>query len=181
VKKNWDAEKVFPVKFDIAVFPHGQRIYGITFGWMAYQSLWESKLFVQAWGYWNNTDKPDEVSAEEWRYRRKVWDKILGDTSPAMTGFIAQCIDTYDTHVGPEAIVENAPDFDARVRTLAADLMFVAYKRYSNKEGMDAFTAFQTWIKGEGSDKFKAECDRIKPLLAKRITTKMIVDGEATQ
>lgn len=31
---------------------------------------------VQEYGYWNNSDKPDEVSDREWRRRGKVWENV---------------------------------------------------------------------------------------------------------
>jgi hypothetical protein len=38
---------------------------------------WEVPEYAEDFAYWNNTDKPDEISEEEWYMRRKVWDAIL--------------------------------------------------------------------------------------------------------
>lgn len=32
-----------------------------------------------SWGYWNNTDKPDDVSYQEWRRRRDDWESLLDE------------------------------------------------------------------------------------------------------
>lgn len=37
---------------------------------------------VEAYGYWNNTDQPDDVSDAEWADRRTFWDRVLGDGVP---------------------------------------------------------------------------------------------------
>lgn len=31
---------------------------------------------VSEYGYWNNTDEPDDVTEEEWEIRKKAWDKL---------------------------------------------------------------------------------------------------------
>lgn len=31
---------------------------------------------VYEYGYWNNTDQPDEVTDQQWREREKAWDKL---------------------------------------------------------------------------------------------------------
>jgi len=39
------------------------------------------------WHYQNSTDKPDNVRALEWRKRERMWKKVLGWNTPAMSGF----------------------------------------------------------------------------------------------
>lgn len=34
---------------------------------------------LKAFGYWNNTDPPEEVTEEEWALRRDIWNKVIGD------------------------------------------------------------------------------------------------------
>lgn len=31
------------------------------------------------WGYWNNTDKPEEISRREWRQRRDDWESLFDE------------------------------------------------------------------------------------------------------
>ena len=38
-----------------------------------YNKIWESFSEVEEYGYWNNTDKPDEISNKEWNQRKKDW------------------------------------------------------------------------------------------------------------
>ena len=33
--------------------------------------------WVEEYGYWNNTDKPDEIPQREWTRRKKAWDSVL--------------------------------------------------------------------------------------------------------
>lgn len=41
--------------------------------------------YIKEYGYWNNTDKPDELTEEEWDQRRSDWNEIL-DRSFFFTG-----------------------------------------------------------------------------------------------
>lgn len=41
--------------------------------------------YIKEYGYWNNTDKPDELTEEEWDERRSDWNEVL-DRSFLFTG-----------------------------------------------------------------------------------------------
>ena len=40
-------------------------------------SEYAAKYGIEEYGYWNNTDKPDNISKEEWNYRDKLWREAL--------------------------------------------------------------------------------------------------------
>ncbi len=42
---------------------------------------------LKDFSYWNNTDKPDEISLKEWDRREKIWDDVLGFKSWTESGF----------------------------------------------------------------------------------------------
>ena len=42
-----------------------------------YTKYWEKLDKVEYYGYWNNTDKPDDIIDEEWDERGKEWEKAL--------------------------------------------------------------------------------------------------------
>ena len=47
---------------------------------------------MKEYGYWNNTDKPDEISAKDWNKRRINWDKALPTGIPIMDGISIKLI-----------------------------------------------------------------------------------------
>lgn len=51
-----------------------------------YQDLWESIEGVETWPYWNNTDRPDELSQEEWDARGAAWARAIGWKAPSEVG-----------------------------------------------------------------------------------------------
>lgn len=42
-----------------------------------FQQIWESIPGLQPWPYWNNTDRPANLSDRQWGYRGRVWDRVL--------------------------------------------------------------------------------------------------------
>lgn len=43
-----------------------------------YRQAWEETPGVEPWPYWNSTDRPCELSPQEWEDRRETWDRVLG-------------------------------------------------------------------------------------------------------
>jgi hypothetical protein len=61
-----------------------------------YREEFESIEGVEFWGYWNNTDQPDDVTDEQWDERRQVWDRILGWDPPVTRGLGWKLLGPYD-------------------------------------------------------------------------------------
>lgn len=40
---------------------------------------------LEEYGYWNNTDKPDEVSEAAWNWRAKIWDDFIHEWDDCFT------------------------------------------------------------------------------------------------
>ena len=56
------------------------------------------KYHIQRYSYWNNTDRPDNVSPREWKQREKDWDRAL-PTSAARCGLCTSDIfNSYDLY-----------------------------------------------------------------------------------
>lgn len=54
----------------------------------AYRQAWLSIPGVDPWPYWNNTDRPDELTEAEWDTRRSTWDRVLpANSAPAKVGW----------------------------------------------------------------------------------------------
>lgn len=70
----------FDLLCDIVFYPVDGEIIGIFDGEPTiYNILWKEQEWVIPFEYYNNTDKPDEVSDEEWDYRAGLWTKALND------------------------------------------------------------------------------------------------------
>lgn len=62
-------------EFCITLFPLSNKILAIPYcEQKSILSVLKNQPYVKEYGYWNNTDKPDELSDSEWETRSKDWD-----------------------------------------------------------------------------------------------------------
>lgn len=76
---------------NICFFPQSNQILAMTFFQLSeMEKEWQKfSPNIEYYGYWNNTDPEDGVSAKAWERRRKDWDKALADSNyvPSTAGF----------------------------------------------------------------------------------------------
>jgi len=135
------------------------------------------------YGYWNNTDRPDEVSEEEWDQRSEDWDKALGDSAPAQVGFSYSCIGKHE--IPPIGQLDYCEEFvkpvEERALRLAEDLLFDEFVKERKAENTDEdqdrtsyiFTLwrkFQDWKKDKGKTRFEEKKNEISAKLNPNLT-----------
>lgn len=86
------------------------------------EKLWLDQPIVEAYPYWNNTDRPEDVDPQEWRHRKKLWDQALDQIeSPQPAGLTAEGVDT-DRGLWlpePEQMAQLTPSLEERLQHLA--------------------------------------------------------------
>lgn len=97
IKKTGLRNHTVDTDFQIVVFPHKDTILGIAYTesnkWF---NQWLTLPGVSEYGYWNNTDPPDDVTDEEWEVRGEIWDEVLGSLGiPSMVGYTIDIHDPY--------------------------------------------------------------------------------------
>ena len=80
--------------FSLTFIPSKRYTLGIVYTaqWEWFK-LWCETDGVREYGYWNNVDRPEEVSSAEWRKRSKHWD-ILGYDPVCTQGFSIELLST---------------------------------------------------------------------------------------
>ena len=110
-----------------------------------FTDIFEQSEKVKEYGYWNNTDKPENVSDKEWNKRKKDWDTIFNRNKnfysiPIKNGFLCDIINKddyynlfsyfsssisneYDKNLNEymQKILENVPSFEKRINEAATD------------------------------------------------------------
>lgn len=77
-KKEGERHPSVDVECEIIFHFKGRYIYMVMFSEQReYKDHLESLPGVEHYGYWNNTDKPDNISQREWRRREKLWDEAF--------------------------------------------------------------------------------------------------------
>lgn len=86
----------------------------------------KAKHWFIEYGYWNNSDRPDDVSKAEWARRKKDWDTALpGAGIPSMHGFNFTLVSN-DLILPPrlEDILHMQPSVSDRAKAIAQDLLW---------------------------------------------------------
>jgi hypothetical protein len=121
-------------EFIVSVFTHETGYYGIVgTERRAWLDEWLKSNFIEDFCYWNNTDRPDGIEAEEWDRRHAVWKSL------ASSDQIRFDCTVYDAVVTNPEVVAAAPDFETRTareaRRLAEMREFESREKASRPEG----------------------------------------------
>lgn len=129
---------------------------------------------MHKYGYWDNSDKPDCVSEEEWDKRAQDWDDVF---IPAMSGFSVQCTPVYLPMMQWDALFRKAqkPTYDERVNRHVFNLMLKLYEKEGGEVERRASDWFRLiegtkkWMTGDGAER-RAECESSVRGILKEIT-----------
>lgn len=174
--------------FEIAILPYDGRVYGMVFSERSrWVDLWMEKEEVEDFSYWDNSDRPDEVSEKDWKARRMVWDGILRANdagTPGMSGFSAQCTDRM-LQPRLEEVMESIPSLESRVtarsRESAMDSVYHTMREQGRLEEDDnpfsVLRKIERWLDGDGAHILKSERSRVTQLLSGSITAEMLTSA----
>lgn len=174
----------------LTLFPYKKKIYGIIYTEQnKIKNIWfNNKKFVKRYGYWNNTDPEDNISAKEWKEREMIWDKVLSNFNytPSMNGFLVECTAkwyTYDIH-NLDEIVKRIPKFEDRVYRIARNQLCDFFKTQTKKEAsttdfIEFWDQFKDWLnsndgKQQLEDKKNEICKKLD--VAKTITKDILIN-----
>jgi hypothetical protein len=188
IKKTGYRDCEVDFDFEVSILPHGRNIYGIIYTERSkWRDLFMDQPEISDFSYWDNSDKPDEITAREWRHRYKVWDAILlrgPDAIPAMRGLSAQCT-TESIWIDAETIIPAIKPHEVRVRNLAKSaVMDAEFKRrmagLSDAEvKAQVFSTFfdvEKWLKSpEGDAILQAKIKELETILPKELTKDMLL------
>lgn len=131
--------------------------------------IWEGLGVAEPWPYWNNTDRPDDVDADEWAFRHRTWDRILGEDPPSARGL------TWRLHpAGPppvlsrDTILAHLPGDRDRAAVIARLLVLDDLIA----QGLPASDAFREALlsRDRVADRTETLLGRIEPISAEDLT-----------
>lgn len=114
-------------EFSIVLFPMANKMLGIPFtSNRELEKLWFRRSDVEQYGYWNNTDPPEDVTEEEWDARGAEWDEALGESGiPAESGFTFQFVEPGFMHFPKMSEISDVrPSIEDRVTWLVKEEIF---------------------------------------------------------
>lgn len=84
-----------------------------------WQAVWEAHGGAEPWGYWDNTDPPDDVSPDAWEARRQAWQAAFAADRhgrPGLSGLTVRLFDTLPDQSDIADILAQVPSLAARLR-----------------------------------------------------------------
>lgn len=97
-----------------------------------FKEIIESKPFVLEYMYQNQTDKPDDISDEEWEERAKDWDEAIIGGIPANHGFTVSFVNDFSFPVISSDVIREVfsevRTKEKRARIIAYDLEYPCEK-----------------------------------------------------
>lgn len=110
---------------EVVLFPHDSGLYGIAYaGNRAIENAFFASEGIERFAYWNNTDRPDDISDDDWASRGRLWHELLpGSGVPAECG-LSRKLSPVTMMPSVKEVVEfwlhhpqSAPSFAERIRT----------------------------------------------------------------
>lgn len=112
---------------EVILFPYGDHtlLFPIIESSKQTEHL-KGQTWCTEYGYWDNTDGPENLSKEEFKARGKVWDEVVGKSGvPAERGLSFQLSSNFDMQVRftLDGIIEAMPSLKERVTRYVDEAM----------------------------------------------------------
>jgi len=150
--RNW-RDPEFDFSCEIVFIPVKSQVLGIPYTEQEeHIKIIESMPGYEEYGYWNNTDRPDNLSEARWDKRRDDWDLALpGLGISNLSGFKITCKDK--SWVDIKVIASYIPDIKTRAKTFAEKLV-------SNKFNKDSMCGYLAWSRSDEYRQMVAETEK---------------------
>jgi len=115
---------VFDIQCSMTLHPSQGSILALLFNndQKGYEKLFQRIVGAKPLPYWDNTDKPKELTDRQWRARGRRWDKALGTGVPAENGYSFECLTKYGRpHPKLEDVLRQIPFAAERQRDISFD------------------------------------------------------------
>lgn len=116
------------------IIPHKDSLYALTFvGTVATSEALHRRMKTfgfEDYSYWNNEEKPAEVTEAEWLERKEVWDEIFSESSAPIDHGFSKVFTTMDTFIRMFYVISErrdefikAPPIEVRLKNLFDDVL----------------------------------------------------------
>lgn len=114
-------------EFTMSLHPDAGDILGMSFvEETEWHRHWLASSGVESYVFYNNTDRPDDVSVIEWEERGRRWDAVLDRDRrcrPGYAGLTAHIHESDPPFVEVAEVLSELPTFEARSQKLAFELI----------------------------------------------------------
>jgi hypothetical protein len=146
-------------QFDLVLLRHRGVVHGLVATEHAdWRLAWLDRPEVSEYAWWNGSDRPGDVSPEDWAARGALWREMIPDLWPAGHGAIVH-LTPAQVHSTPEEVLLKVPDMDARRRHAADELAIDAQAaKIASGDAVHATLRAAAWLRTEEG---RTERDRL--------------------
>lgn len=147
IKKDSERNPSVDAECEIIFAFKGRYIYMVVFSEVQkYKDYIANLPGVEHYGYWNNTDRPDNITQREWRRREKIWDDIFKSSFMFKGGVTWMLLGEMDLPI-PHLVDINKyiTSWEVRVKNMVRDAVYQEYPREIT-QGRDVMAAMY-WLK----------------------------------
>jgi hypothetical protein len=166
---DWSAEACF--------FVEGEHLYATFYAEQpTYQEIWAAMPGVEPWPYWNNTDRPPDVSAREWAHRAAVWQRVMPGVplDRALHAVLVPANGVFQP-MTPERLLRTSISLRARTQAAARRALQTATPPGESDAPDPAIRAFR-WLDWIRSPAGQAEVRRVAKALAPHLPREIPAD-----
>jgi hypothetical protein len=159
----------------LAIFYRGEPIY---------EECWQKQPLVEEYGYWNNSDRPDNVSSRQWKKRYEDWEhsfEFNGGTSwtPSETSMNFNFFEPYFAKIAHfDEYNKFIPDMDSRTLRIAEVVVreekskeVIDMEKFSARECADLSHDVFRWMRSdEAKEIIKEKQKEFAPQLKSKLT-----------
>jgi hypothetical protein len=123
IRKTGIRNPEFDDEFEVVIFPGRGHTLMIPYCENpAYFKLLKDHPKVEEYGYWDNVDMPEGMTAKRWKLRRDTWEKAMpGSISPARAGLTRTYHDQWSPSFSAEEVMKHLPSMNERAKDLCWD------------------------------------------------------------
>jgi len=170
IKESSDKNNlVLDLEFTIACYPYNDKEWLMIpfYNYNEYENCLQSQSWYVDYSYWDNTDRPDEISQEEWDQREETWKKVVGYFHiPANETFCMKVANNnhlvvdlkHQTYINE---LLSIPEFSdkRRVNRMRENLSLLIYRKNLFDAGATQYN-LKDWLDAYKNGKFNDELKR---------------------
>lgn len=178
----------YDFSFDLTVFPSKDGILAMLFAeHKAYVDMFKSIEGIELYPYWDNTDKPENITQEEWDKRRDEWLEAIGETGvPSLEGLTITCYTSLPFIEAKEVVdyINENISFETRVNSYANKIVLFQKFNELTKDSEQSYELYLEAVKHlqteEGHTKVTLEKEVLSSLFKKEIVEEDLITSICT-
>jgi len=166
IKQTGQRDPSYDIEINIIFIPIQNKMLSIFYAErQELTNIWKNFDEVEYYGYWDNTDRDEKCTEDEWDQRDKDWEEALpGVGIPSENGFVWSALENIPLY-GINEVLNNLPSDENRIANIAEDLLWLDYiknKQTDNISSIHSYFDFRHELKNSLAEKLENKKEYVK-------------------